>query len=83
MMKKALPWLLLTASIAFNIFFVVGMIQARRSQQLVRSPEGRAGLLADKLGMDAAQHAEFLALEKKNFEQRNDFKKTRHEKQKR
>jgi len=63
-MKKTLPWVLLAVSFAFNIFFLVGMIRAQRHHALVMTPEGRARLLAQKLGMDADQSARCLALEK-------------------
>ena len=76
-MKKALPWILLTASVAFNVLFLVGTFRARRRHGLVRTPEGRARLLADKLDMDAQQRAECMTLEKKVAAERDAFCKKR------
>jgi len=63
-MKKALPWILLAASVAFNVFFVAGMIRAHYRHGRTRTPEGRAHRLADKLDMDAQQRAKCVAWEK-------------------
>jgi len=73
--RKAIPWILLSISLAFNVFFVVGMRRAHRHRRLVETAEGRVQLLAEKLDMDAEQRAKWLALEKGVWAEHQAFKK--------
>jgi len=75
-MKRALPWILLAASVAFNIFFVVGMIRAHDRHGAMRTPEERARCLADKLDMDAEQRAKCLEWQRDVAADRKAFEKT-------
>jgi hypothetical protein len=61
-MKKRLPWVLLAVSAAFNVFLVAGALTARARHEWKRTPEGRADVLADRLGMDEEQRAAYLEL---------------------
>jgi Spy/CpxP family protein refolding chaperone len=61
--KTKLPWALLAVSLCFNAFFVAGYLSARRIPRLLASPEGRARLICDRLGLDAKQRAEYSRLD--------------------
>ena len=65
-MKKWLPWVLLAVSVAFNIFLVAGMLAARARHRHMRTPEGRAEVVADKLDMDDQQRAAYAELVKQS-----------------
>ena len=54
-MKKALPWILVAASLALNAFFIGGYVHATQLAQRVRSGEGAATLLAERLDFSDAQ----------------------------
>lgn len=56
-MKKRLPWILLIVSAAFNVFLIAGTLAARARHAWMRTPEGRAAVLADELDMDGEQRA--------------------------
>ncbi len=58
-MKQHLILLALALSGLFNVFFVVGYVQARRAQATATDVTGR---VADELGLDTAQSALFAEL---------------------
>jgi Spy/CpxP family protein refolding chaperone len=61
--KTKLPWVLLCVSLCFNAFFVAGYLSARRIPELLATPEGRARLICDRLGLDEKQRAEYVRLD--------------------
>ena len=58
---KILP-ILLAVSLAFNVFFTLGFVQARKRMQLASSFHGRTELLAKQLNLDQAQYKTFKQL---------------------
>lgn len=76
-MKAWLPWVLLAVSVAFNGLFAVGMLMARARHRRLATPEGRAELLADELGMDEEQRAAHRELAKE-FRVRREELRGRH-----
>ena len=62
-MKTKMPWILLAVSVAFNVFFVAGMVMGRRHREPDKSPERQVQLLTRKLDLDEGQRAQCLALE--------------------
>ena len=69
-MKSRLPWFLFAVSLAANVFFGAGVAytvyQERRVSQ---SPEARVDMVAERLGLDEAQH-EALGLLRERAEMR-------------
>ncbi len=69
-MTSRLPWFLLAVSLAANIFFAAGVAytayQDRRASQ---SAEARVDIVAERLGLNAAQH-EALSLLRERAEMR-------------
>ena len=74
-MKKTLPWILLAASVAFNVFVLVGMLRAHSRPRRMKTPEGLARRLAEELEMDAQQEAECIAWARKVSAARTAFEK--------
>ena len=56
---KTLLAILLAISLAFNAFFVLGYVRARKAPQTAHTLEGRARMMAEKLQLDEKQHAIF------------------------
>ncbi len=54
-MKKKLPWFLLILSICFNVFYMAGHAKARRTLKMLKTPDGRARLMAREIGLDPNQ----------------------------
>jgi hypothetical protein len=59
---KFLPWILLAASLAFNVFFAAGYVRAKGRMQRVRTFRGRAEMLAKRLQLDERQMQVFQEL---------------------
>ncbi len=57
--KRRILWILLAGSIAFNVFFAVGFIQARHTVAKFQSPKGRAEILAERLRLTPEQQKVF------------------------
>jgi len=70
-MKTLLPWFLFAVSVAFNVFFVVGMSYGHRGRSGRPGPEERTALLHRKLDLDEAQKTAILELERKSEEERS------------
>ncbi len=51
--------ILLAVSLAFNVFFVRGYLQAKKQMQLTQSHQGRMELLAKELNLDEEQYERF------------------------
>ena len=54
-MKTKLPWILLAASIGFNIFFAAGYVRSQQLAERLTTPEGRAEVMAERLSFDEKQ----------------------------
>jgi len=54
-MKKKLFWLVLILSICFNFFYLVGHHRARKTLKMLKSPEGRAILMAREINLTDSQ----------------------------
>jgi len=54
-MKRRLLWLLLIVSVCFNVFFLIGAAKARRTFQQLRTADGRARFVAERLDLDEDQ----------------------------
>ena len=61
-MKRVIIPLLLVLSLAFNVCFALGAWKARDALRKARTPQGRAELLVEELGMNAEQRATFDAM---------------------
>jgi Spy/CpxP family protein refolding chaperone len=57
--KRRILWILLAGSIAFNVFFALGFIQARNTVEKFQSPRGRAEILAERLALTPEQQEVF------------------------
>ena len=58
-MKSRLPWLLAAASLAFNVLFILGFVQARSDVAKSETFSGRMELMARKLDLDQQQRQAF------------------------
>ena len=61
-MRRTLPWLLLTVSAAFNVFFLVGYLRARAETRRPRTFRQRVLEMAEKLDLDDGQLRKFEKL---------------------
>jgi len=61
-MKRKILTTLLAASLAFNVCFAAGYLQAKAHIEMTRTPEGRAELFLRKLDLDEEQMAEVRRL---------------------
>lgn len=61
-MKAKVPWILLAVSLAFNVFFAVGYVQAKNRMAKRRGFKGRARIMASKLGLDDRQQQAFESI---------------------
>jgi uncharacterized membrane protein len=56
-MKNRLPWFLFAVSLAANVFFAAGVgYTVYQDRRAAGSPEARVDLVAERLGLDEAQH---------------------------
>jgi hypothetical protein len=62
MIRRNLPWLLLAISVVFNVFFVVGYLQARSVADLSASDDGIETLVRNELNLSEEQAAAFHGL---------------------
>jgi hypothetical protein len=69
-MKKALPWILASVSLCFNVFFVFGMVRGLVEREICATPEGRADSLSSAVGADQGQREAILDAEKKAHDAR-------------
>ena len=60
-MKLKVLWLLLAASIAFNVFFALGAFNTRKVAIRAGTPGGWSEVFADKIGLDEQQKAAYEA----------------------
>jgi len=58
-MKAKIPWILLAASLAFNVFFAIGYVQAKDRVAKSRGFKARARMIARKLDLDDRQQKAF------------------------
>ena len=58
-MKSKLPWILVAASLAFNVLFMVGFLQARSDAAMLRTSRGRLELMGRRLDLDEQQRQAF------------------------
>jgi Spy/CpxP family protein refolding chaperone len=58
-MKAKIPWILLAASLAFNVFFAGGYVHAKGRMAKSRGFKGRARVIARKLKLDDRQQQAF------------------------
>lgn len=58
-MKPRIAWVLLAASIGFNVFYAVGYYRAKATSEALQSFEGRARVFAQALELDASQREVF------------------------
>jgi len=72
-MKTRLPWILLAVSLAFNVFFIGGFLQAHCHRKEVPPPGGRLETLAKNLNLDAAQRQVFEQLRGELEQHRSEF----------
>ena len=61
-MKAKVPWILLAVSLAFNVCFTVGYVQAKGRMAKRRGFKGRARILARKLDLNDRQQKEFESI---------------------
>jgi Spy/CpxP family protein refolding chaperone len=61
-MKAKVPWVLLAVSLAFNVFFAVGYVQAKGRMAKRRGFKGRARIIARKLKLDDRQQQAFESI---------------------
>lgn len=59
LVKRRILWILLAGSIAFNVFFALGFIQARNTVAKFQTPKGRAEILAGRLKLTPEQQKVF------------------------
>ena len=57
-------WILLVASLAFNVSFLLGFLHTRSTMRKAKTREGRAQLLADRLDLDEAQREAYEQIRK-------------------
>jgi len=58
-MKAKIPWILLAVSLAFNVFFAIGYVQAKDRMAKSRGFKARARMIARKLDLDDRQQKAF------------------------
>ena len=73
-MNRHLAWLILALSLLFNVFFVVGFMQARAQLARVESQNGASRLVADELNLDDEQAAVFGRLRSGLREEMADYR---------
>ena len=82
-MKRWLPWILLAASLALNIFFVAGFFWTRSAIAMWRDPEARFEMMADRLDMSEPQRGQLrqimAELKRKGFTRMDDHRAIRRE----
>ncbi len=71
-MKQRLLFVVLVASLAFNVFFAMGYMEATRYVELSKTFAGRSQIFADELGLDTDQQKAYQQLHDRFMRERQE-----------
>ncbi|MEW6366793.1 MAG: Spy/CpxP family protein refolding chaperone [Acidobacteriota bacterium] len=61
-MRLKAVWVVLAASVCFNVFFAIGFLRARAVIRKMETPEGRAEIVAERLSLSPQQRLQYDAM---------------------